>query len=245
MTAGSLAVLGLVLFASGTCAAQDAPTKLNVLFIGNSLTRVNNLPGIIAGMAAASGRTLTFSTQLVSAASLAKHWKDGKALAKIQEGHWDYVVLQDYSKEAYKDPESMEQYVRLFDAEIHKAGGRTLLYMNWALENAPDEYPQIVETFTALARELHASLAPVGSAWHTVTSAPGKPAFALYVSDHKHPKPAGSYLAACVFYRVLFGVPSAGLPSRIEWETKVLVHLSKEDASALQQIADQTPLVAD
>lgn len=71
-----------------------------------------------------------------------------------------------------------------------------------------------------------------------------KPAFQLYVADHKHPTPTGTYLAACVFYRTLYDAPAAGLPHRIEWKEKVLVDLSKQDAAALQKIADAVPLAA-
>ncbi len=243
-----VACLALALFALNACSADRDPKKLNVLFIGNSLTSTNNLPGMIAGMAAASGRELNFFTHLVGGATLKKHWDDGKALAKIQakieDGHLDFVVLQDLSREAYKDREAMDRYVQLFDAEIRKTGARTMLYMTWALENAPDEFPKIEEAYTSLAKKLHAQLVSAGAAWHAITSVPGKPAFELYVADHKHPRPIGSYLTACVFYRALFGAPSEGLPCRIEWKTKVLADLSKEDASALQKIADKTPLVA-
>ena len=242
------ACLALALFACSAWSADRDPKKLNVLFIGNSLTSTNNLPGMIAGMAAASGRELNFTAHLVGGSTLKKHWDDGKALAKIQaklpEGKLDFVVLQDLSREAYKDREAMDHYVELFDAEIRKAGARTMLYMTWALENDPDDFSKIEEAYTSLAKKFHAQLVPAGAAWRAITSAPGKPAFQLYVPDHKHPKPIGTYLTACVFYRALFGAPSEGLPSRIEWKTKVLADLSKEDASALQKIADKIPLLA-
>ncbi|MEA3207617.1 MAG: hypothetical protein QOE70_674 [Chthoniobacter sp.] len=66
-----------------------------------------------------------------------------------------------------------------------------------------------------------------------------KPAIPLYLPDHKHPTPAGSYLAACVFYRVLYGVPSATVPGEIASQK-----ISKQEAEALQKIADAVPLPA-
>lgn len=220
--------------------AKD-PKKLHVLFIGNSLTSKNNLPGIIAGMAAASGRELAFTAHLVGGATLKKHWTDGKALGKIKEGHWDYIILQDMSRESYVDRDAMFQYGRLFDAEVHKAGSKLVLYMTWALEDAADKYPAIVEAYTTLGKELHAQVVPVGSAWHTMSSET-KPASQLYVADHKHPTASGSYLAACMFYRVFFGAPSGGLPNKIEWKQKPLLDLPPDEAAALQRIADATAI---
>ncbi len=225
-------------------AAEPAPTKLRVLFIGNSLTSTNDLPGMIAAMAGSSGRELTAGRNLVGGATLEKHWADAKALAKIKEGHWDYVVLQDLSREAYLNKDSMFRHGRLFDAEIRQVGARTALYMTWPLEDSLNNYQTIADAYSTLAAELKACLVPVGVAWHAVAHENAKAAFQLYVPDHKHPTPAGTYLAACVFYRVLYGAPSAGLPNRLELNKKVLADLPKEEATALQAIADATPLTA-
>jgi hypothetical protein len=219
-----------------------AHKKLHVLFIGNSLTYVNDLPAMIASMAAAKGDELTIDRNLVGGATLEKHWQEGKALAKIKAEHWDYVVLQDLSTEAYTNREAMFKNGRLFDAEIRKAGARTMLYMTWALETAPEKFPVIEEAYTSLGKELTATVVPVGAAWHKLTAVEGKPAIQLYKPDHKHPAPAGTYLAACVFYRALFGAPSVGLPATLEKGTTKLVALSKEEAPLLQKTADAVPI---
>ena len=100
------------------------------------------------------------------------------------------------------------------------------------------------ESTSTLADELQARLIPVGVAWHEVANENSPPAFRLYVADHKHPTATGTYLAACVFYRTLYDAPSAGLPNHIVWKEKVLVDLPKQDAAALQKIADEIPLTA-
>lgn len=185
-----LVLTALILLSCAHAAEPATPVpslkKLNVLFIGNSLTSRNNLPEIIAAMASTSDRELSFTAHLVGGATLKKHWDDGKALAKIKEGHWDCVVLQDFSRESYVDREEMFKYGRLFDAEIRKAGSKPVLYMTWALENDAEKYPAIVEAYSALAKEIHAQRIPAGAAWYTITIDP-KPAYQLYVADHKHP----------------------------------------------------------
>jgi hypothetical protein len=234
-----LVVVFLIVSPLGAGAAEPAPAKkLRVLFIGNSLTSSNDLPNMLAVMAESSGRELTVGRQIVGGATLEKHWNEGKALAKIKQGPWDYVVLQDLSRQAYTDKEAMFKFSRLFDAEIQKAGARTAFYMTWPLENSLKDYKAIADAYATLASELKSCLIPAGVAWHAVAHENSKPAFQLYVADHKHPTPTGTYLAACVFYRTLYGAPSTGLPQRIEFKGKALVDLPKEDAAALQKIAD-------
>lgn len=237
-----LALLASALLAAQSPAQSADPSKLRVLFIGNSLTYVNDLPAALASMASASGRELVYDGVLVGGASLDKHWADGKALAKIQEAKWDYVVLQGHSGEAVKNREGLFRSGHLFDVEIKKAGAKTALYMTWNLENDEKNYPLISGAYTDLAKELGALLVPAGTAWHMALESKGTPVPALYSNDHKHPAPAGTYLAACVFYRVLFQSPSTGLPAKLEGSKKSPILLSVEEAATLQKIADAVPL---
>jgi len=77
--------------ANGWRMATRKPTK--VLFIGNSFTARNNLPGLIGQMAASLGKK--FKYQLISAggASLRAHWNAGEARKAIKEGRFECVVL--------------------------------------------------------------------------------------------------------------------------------------------------------
>ena len=71
------------------------PRPLKVLFIGNSFTARNDLPGLIANMAAARGQTIRHDLISVGGASLRTHWNAGKALKAIRDGQYDAVVLQE------------------------------------------------------------------------------------------------------------------------------------------------------
>ena len=106
---------------------QDmAPLK--VLFIGNSFTARNNLPDLIAQLAAARGKTIQHRLISTGGASLRKHWNAGEALKAIIEGHYDYVVLQEQSTQPIKNAKRMHENVRLFDDAIKVAGAKTVLY---------------------------------------------------------------------------------------------------------------------
>ena len=174
---------------------------MNVLFIGNSFTARNDMPGIVGRLASADGRS--FRHRLISAggASLRRHWNAREARREISEGGYDHVVLQEQSTLPVKNAARMHENVRLFDAEIRASGASTALYMTWARQHAPSSQAAISKAYIGIAAELDATLLPVGTAWQDCLGRRGAPK--LYDRDGSHPTPAGSYLAACVIYLVL------------------------------------------
>ena len=69
------------------------PTTTKCLFIGNSFTPRNDLPGLVARLADASGRKLDHRLVSAGGASLRRHWNAGEALREIRGGGYDQVVL--------------------------------------------------------------------------------------------------------------------------------------------------------
>ncbi len=213
--------------------AQEKDT-MNVLFIGNSYTYVNDLPGTLAKLAAAGPGKLRIQTdkQLEGGQSLMGHWNKGKAVEKIRKGGWDFVVLQDQSLTPAQRPHLTREYAPKFDAEIRKAGAKTMFYMTWARKKDPPMIDKLSRTYTEVARELGAGVAPVGLAWKAAIEK--QPELNLYAADGSHPSPAGTYLAACVFYATLTGEDPTKLPP------DVVKAVPAETARFLQQVARDT-----
>jgi hypothetical protein len=209
--------------------AAIGASTLNVLFIGNSFTAHHDVPGLIAGLADARG--LHFEHRLISVggASLRMHWNKGQAVVAIQQGRYDYVVLQEQSTLPVKNAPRMHENIRLFDDVIRTAGSRTVLYLTWARQNAPGHQQAITAAYTSIGRELGAVVVPVGIAWQHFLRDHDHPA--LHDKDQSHPTLAGSYLAACVFFAVLFGQSPVGGPTP--------AGLSPADAALLQRTAHQ------
>src|SRR5438309_4049155 len=65
-----------------------------ILFIGNSLTYQNDLPGMVEGLAEAAGQKLPSAQVAFGGYSLADHLQQGDALRAIARGGWRVVVLQ-------------------------------------------------------------------------------------------------------------------------------------------------------
>jgi len=228
-------------------AGASAPVALCALFVGNSLTYVNDLPGTLQRLAAATPlhAVLTVYTVMGGGATLADHWSRGEAVRVLREARPDVLVLQGQSVEPLVIPESFAQHAALFKAEADKVHAVTVLFSTWARPAGDSFYrepvsggsPSIMqarlnEAYASLAVRLGATLAPVGVAFELAQSA--APQVAL-LDGTQHPSPAGTYLAAAVFFRVLFhGCPVGstylgGLPPPV--------------AAALQHIAAALPVV--
>ena len=183
---------------------------MKILFVGNSFTARNDVPGMIAGMASSRGEQLDHEIISRGGASLRAHWNRGDAQAAIADRRFDTVVLQEQSTLPVRNPRRMHENVRLFAGPISAAGSRAALYVTWARQQAPEAQHAITEAYTTIAREIGAVLVPVGPVWHRFRTAHAEPA--LYDRDMSHPSAAGSYLAACVFFTVLFRQSPVGLP---------------------------------
>lgn len=220
-----------VVAAVATLVSVSAGAETNetsILFIGNSLVFVNDLPAVLAKLAQAGGqKQLACARETPGGCTFEKHWKDGKALKAIQSRRWDFVVLQENSGMPEKNRASMFEYGRKLNEAITNQGSKAVLYMTWSWPG-PDAQPLITAAYQELAKELDARLAPVGSAWGAVLK--NHPGIGLFSKDNHHPSPAGTYLAACVFYAVLYGRSPEGLPCTVK-------DLGEADARILQKEA--------
>jgi hypothetical protein len=209
-------------------------SSINILFIGNSFTQRNDLPGLIEQLAAVAPDAKVIESQRIIAngASLRQHWNKGEAVKAIQQGTWDYVVLQEQTTLPIKNAQRFHENVCLFNDEIKKSGARTALYLTWARQNASETQDALNSATQAIANEIGAFVVPVGLAWHTALKE--NKALELYDKDGSHPSQAGSYLAACVFVAALLEQSPIGLsvPDAIRVDDKC--------AGSLQQVAWQT-----
>lgn len=219
---------------------------LRVLFIGNSYIYVNDLPWLTQQLSVSAEETRTLETEMVTVggATLKGHWERGEALRQIENERWDYVVLQEQSTLPITDPKVMYQYARLFDAQIKRVNAQTLFYLTWARQNRPQTQQILTNSYTRIATELRAEVAPVGLAWQKVQEE--NPILNLYHPDQSHPSPIGSYVAACVFYATFYKKSPVGLSHRIydtqfgtpqEGNRIELESLSQIDAAIVQRLA--------
>ena len=200
------------------CNAQE-PTR--VLFIGNSYTDVNNLPLLVKNVALSAGRTIEYRSNTPGGCTFEMHCQN-ESMRLIQEGGWDFVVLQEQSQLPSFPQSQVEVECLPFAAQLAQAvyqynpDGEAMFYMTWGRRNGDERNAQyfpvlgtyegmdsmLYERYMYMARTNDASVCPVGRVWRYIRN--NHSDIELYQSDDSHPSEAGSYAAACAFYTMIF-----------------------------------------
>jgi len=230
---------------AGTAPDAAAPDQgaashtLNVVFIGNSLTYGNDLPGVLAKVAASATPSWTISApanHLPGGSSLRSAWRSAKALDLVRNTKPDVVVLQDQSS----GPD-LGRYPELWHGWVRAYGARSVFFMTWGKGDFGGKLfkqtaDKLQSAYLKAAAPLGATVAPVGTAWKQHYA---KSSLKLHSGDGLHPSPHGTYLAALVFFATLTGQAPTGLSTGG-------LNISAADAAALQKTAlhayEQTPL---
>ena len=199
-----------------------------MLFIGNSFTTRNDLPGLLSTIAKL-GKGINIESEVISAggASLRRHWNAGAAHT-ITDENWDYVVFQEQSTLPVKNSKRFHENVREFVPAMKDRGARMVLFMTWARKQAPENQKLLTDSYNEIGEELAATVVPVGAAWQKLLEGHDQPV--LHAEDGSHPTLAGTYLAACTFYAALFD----GDPTNLETN---VARLTIKDRKLLQGIA--------
>jgi len=220
------------------------------LFLGNSYTAANNLPSILAAIAATEGHTLIFSSNTPGGYTLEGHSSNANSLGLMESDDWDFVVLQEQSQmpafpEAQVAAQTFPYAAELCDSIRSKAScALPMFYMTWGRENGDQDncafFPPICtyegmqdllsERYLVMAQENDAACSPVGEVWRTIKL--NYPDIDLYTSDGSHPTATGTYLAACTFFVSMFqeSLDLASEPASV----------SSEDAEIIRAAVNET-----
>jgi hypothetical protein len=225
--------------------AEQPGPGLRVLFIGNSFTYFNDMPGMVAKLVAAGPdpeRPLLAVSYTPPGQELAQDVHNKNVERLLHAVHWDVVVLQERSWRLSQDETAWragtEPYALTLNSEIRAVGSRTAVYETWGYASGQfsgDSFAAMQERLTRgnalLAMDLHASLIPVGRAFAAALTA--RPGAQLWDRDWAHPSLEGSYLAASTMYDALFA-PSDPV------ESSYRGGLAPDEARFLRGIAFET-----
>merc|ERR1711915_776381 len=168
------------------CEAQHAKTHKNILFLGNSYTYFNDLPGMVRSLAAAAGVSASVTSKAPGGQTLGGHVSS--SLGTITGGDWDVVVMQDQSQRPSFPHGYVYSYIipeakTIVDA-IRSKNQCTLpvFFLTWgkrdgdsqncnngnyfcSFEGIQDRLTESYSTFAYLNQP--AKVAPAGEAWRT------------------------------------------------------------------------------
>lgn len=185
--------------------------NVRVLFIGNSLTYVNDLPGMFVAVAEQAGRTDVKAAGIASSDyALEDHWNDGRAPASLEKNQWEYVVMQQGSSALPASQANLRSWSVQFNPKIRAAGATPVMYMVWPTIDRQFDFPAVRESYRNAADAIDGIFAPAGDAWVAYGDVD-----ALYAADGLHPTVQGTYLAAIVILERITGLRADQLPAMI------------------------------
>ena len=205
-----LLLWGIAACRSSTGTLDTGGTR--VLFVGNSLTAVNDLPRMFDAVAAAGGFHVSTGKVVFNDFSLSDHLLIGDAVAAIRDGDWDYVVLQQGPSGRPESRTQLIEATQQFATVITGEGARPALYMVWPDASRRSAFDSVSTSYSQAADAVEGLLFPAADAW--VSAWERKPALRLYADDGFHPSPLGSYLAALAIYAVVCDRSPTMLPVR-------------------------------
>lgn len=196
---------------------QIVAQQTKVLFIGNSYTDVNSLPTLFYNVATSTGDDVFIASNTPGGCTFQLHCTNQSA-TMIQQGGWDYVVLQEQSQlpafplsqvqtECFPYATQLNQMI-----ETYNPCGETVFYMTWGRKYGDQDNAQyfppigtyegmdslLFERYMQMTQDNNAIVSPVGRVWRYIRT--NYPGIELYSSDNSHPSLAGSYAAACAMY---------------------------------------------
>jgi hypothetical protein len=202
-----------------------------ILFVGNSFSFYNNgIHNQVANLIRAKGlwqaKVNKHRLMTLSGGKLSEHSELLSTFLDQKNTLWDLVILQEVSNGAIisEDKSKFRSSAKRLVEDIESAGSKTALFMTWAYDNKPEMIIPLAKAYQKLGKELNVPVFPVGMAFtdfqlkypdiplHIPDVLGVKNGKVTYKKTWKHPSPAGSYLAACVFYSVLYGESAEGNP---------------------------------
>ncbi len=237
---------------------------MRILFIGNSYTFFNDVPAAVSELSRRDGAPWTVGRYLRGGSGMRTHFCDNFGLSsgrgrycpelvperaggldKLLEEPWDAVVLHGQSMDTVETPDDFFAYGKVLGDRILAAGvPRLVLEQTWARRHFPEMLHILVREYDRLARALGAEVLRCGEAWDAALK--GREGLVLHTDDRKHPNDRGSYLNACMLYRLFSGNSAVGLPHElpmVKWGDSspdgTCYHLDAGTAAYLQEIADR------
>lgn len=209
--------------------------KVNILFVGNSLTYYNNLPELVNLIAKCDSVEMTYQMLALPNYALEDHWNEGRVITEIKTDKYDFVVVQ-------QGPSSQQEGRTMLLNDGLKlaklcAENKTRLafYTVWPSKARLMDFPDVMETYRLAADSTKGILCPAGKAWLKVWE--NYPEFKLYGEDDFHPNYKGSLLAALVIYGSVMKKNNFNF---VDYYALKNVALTKSDFKILLQVARET-----
>ena len=177
---------------------------MKTLFLGNSHTYMNDMPALFSHIyEKTTGRPAEAVMLAYSGRDLEWHMNEYLSLRyNLLYGGYDYCVIQQAAHPFPPKETTMTYGTQIIDL-CHRAHAVPVLSMTWAEKAHPENQQKMIDTYTELAEQTGALLAPAGKLWQYIRSA--YPDIELYYKDGEHASPYGDLLIAMTLVHSLSG----------------------------------------
>ena len=234
----ALSLATLACLGNGT-APQVLGAGKRVLFIGNSHTYVNDVPGLVQALAAARSDSLAVASTTSPNVALIDHWNGGSARSDIARGNWEIVVLQQGWTPAGACRDTLRLAAKRFAGDAAAKGAKIAMYQVWTPTNRPAHMPGTIRSYELAAEDAGGLLFPAAAAFRLALER--DPSLPLY-ADGTHASAAGSYLTALVMYAVIFQKSPVGLPLTVRTLSGTTITVPAAMGATLQEVAADVAL---
>ncbi len=221
---------------SSTEPTFDGDKDIRVLFVGNSLTYVNDLPGMVETISAVAGASVSTVTIAYANYALEDHWAAGIA-ERIRATRPTVVVMQQGPSSLPESRVNLVQWTDSVARVAREVGAVPALLMVWPEAARVYAFDAVRDSYRAAAEHVGGVFLPAGEAFRALYER--YPGFEPYGPDGFHPSELGSVVSAMVVVGVLTGKPLTGLPSVLDGGSGMpRIVLSEEQARVLTSVAD-------
>lgn len=192
----------LACFCTMAHAADEKP--LHVLFVGNSLTYVNNLPAVLEALSAGNGKSLQADMLVKGGATLTQWLQSGAVQKALQARHYNYVVRQErgndfacgFGPQACKDA---RHALHALAGTIRGAGAKPILMGTYQVGHEASE-----ALVTAESKAARADKMPYVDVSQRLDRGRQRVPYDDWFAKAGHPGPALVLLEAVSLYRQLY-----------------------------------------
>lgn len=185
----SLCIVVSTLFSEGV-----TNNRIHILFVGNSLTYVNNLPALVEAAGKVHGLKITTETLAYANYALEDHWNDGELQKRIASEKFQYVVVQQGPSSQADGRAMLLDYGQKIKTLCDKHNAKLVFFMVWPARANCGNFDGVIRNYTEAASKTGSLLCPVGKIWKEHFEQTND--YSYYGPDEFHPSLVGSQVAA-------------------------------------------------
>ena len=181
---------------------HNTKTEFNILFIGNSLTYSNNLPGLVKKYALL--KEIDINTEMIALPNYAieDHWNDGQVQKLISSKKYDFIIIQQGPSSQNDGRKMLIEFGRKYNKLCELYESKLCYFMVWPSINYYYTFDDVIKNHKDAAIINNSILLPVGEIWKEYIDSTKD--YEYYGTDGFHPSIKGSQIAAKVIVEHLF-----------------------------------------